>query len=270
MGLCLAAFFSGCRKTLELEYDNVPSKLVVNAEVSNVEMKVLLTRTSDMTEPMDNTPVKDAIVSIKGDDGFEEVLAFAEDGFYRSTTEAYGRPGVTYTLRIQCHDTICTAQSKMPGYVPVDSIVFSWVPILGDIEIRTVQMYLNDPQDEENFYYAKIVRDGDVMYRALYDDSGMKGEADNIMKGLMGKSEWEDAEKEKANGAEPEDDIVYVGDLLDFEVRMIDRDAYLYLSSLSTNTSSAVNPTTNLKGNGCLGYFSAFAVSMQSLVYQDN
>lgn len=269
LGLATLLTLGSCKKTLELDYDTVPRKLVIEGSVSNEEIKVFVTRTSNMTDTLDKTPVTTAQIEITGSDGYDEFLEAGEDGYYYSPKQAIGKAGVTYTLKLTENDTVCTAQSTMPNPIELDSAVFSWLPIMSDIEIRICNIYWKDPADESNYYLLNLYRNGELFKSNINDDSGMTGEVANMMLSIMSRNEWEDAEKKKKAGDDKiKEDIIYNGDTLVFDVRAIDLPTYLYYNSMSYNESSAINPTSNIKGDGCLGVFSAYYSSKRNMIYR--
>lgn len=267
--MLLTFMSSSCTKTLDIDYDNESPLIVVDGEVSNEGIIVHLSRTSNMTDTINIQGFGGATVSVSGSDGYSEQLAFRSDGWYHSPTKAKGKPGVTYTLRIQKGDTVCTAQSTMPDVVPIDSVRFRWMNIINNVNIRMLQIFYTDPQDTVNYYSTCIYRNGKNFKWTHNDDKGWSPFYNFQYIGIMGKEEADDAEKEKADKGTIKDDILYEGDKVVIELRNIDKGAYDYIYTASLNTSSAINPTTNLHGKYCLGYFSAFSLSKVELTYSN-
>ena len=249
-------FAASCTKTLDLDYDEIEPLLVVQGNVSNYGMKVFVGHHSNMRDTVNKDCYTDAEVSIAGDDGFSEKLEYA-DGYYVSPSNAKGVEGVTYTLHVKRGNKECYAESTMPTTVAIDSFKWDWLPIINDIEIRVLNIYLNDDPDVDNYYFLEMLRDGDIMKNAVASDFGLEPPFNYFNWGISSRNHLEDEEKERQKTGKRKKDILYVGDGISIRLRSIDWNAFHYLTTAEEN-EKGINPETNLKGENCVGYFSAY------------
>lgn len=265
-----AAASTSCEKTLDVDYDDISPLLVVEGNVSNEGVRVYLKETRDMTDSITQNWVTDATVSISGSDGYNETLVFGES-FYYSPSNYTGVPGVTYTLNVTHKDRHCTAKSTMPQATDIDSVWFKWVHFIGDVYIRTCYIHFQDDPTTSDYYMVTIRKNTelyhDILTQDVFDDRQMDETYNFIHKGIMSKNDWEDA---MSQPDVIQSDIIYPGDAGYVELRSIDIDAFKYLNSGEKNQSQAVNPKTNLVGNDCIGYFSAFYTSKSHFIYEND
>lgn len=272
LALLAAALFASCEKTLELEYDDADSNvLVVQGNVSNEGIYVYVNGLSSVTDSVRSNGVGDALVTVSGSDGYEEQLVFG-DGRYYSPTNATGVAGVTYTLHVKRGNSECYAKSTMPELTPIDSVEFKWMPIFADVNIFMLYIYLTDNPDSTNYYFYNVSRDGKNVEFHCAPDEGLSEKYNSFYIGLNSKKSWEENEKEKVelHGLEKKNRL-YGGNKFEVSLRTVDYNTYRYFSSGDFN-GNGVNPTTNLVGYNCLGYFSAYSVDklpMEMPMYED-
>lgn len=261
-----AAFFASCEKTLDLEYDNASDAImVVEGNVSNDGIYVYVNGLSNVTDSVNSKGLADAIVTVSGSDGYEEQLEFGE-GRYFSPTNAKGVSGVTYTLHVKRGNNECYAKSTMPELTPIDSVEFKWMPIFADVNIFMLYVYLTDNPDSTNYYFYNVSRDGKTVEFHCAPDEGLSDEYNSFYIGLNSEKSWKENEKEKQklHGLEKSNRL-YSGNKFEVALRTVDYNTYRYFSSGDFN-GNGVNPTTNLVGNNCVGYFSAYAVDKRTMV----
>lgn len=265
ISLLLVAAFSSCEKTLDIDYDDVEPLLVVQGNVSNYGIRVYVNNSSDMKDTINKAGLPDAEVILSGSDGYEEQLEFG-DGLYFSPSNAKGKPGVTYTLHVKHGGRECYAKSTMPEIVDIDSTCFKWMPIIGDVDIFMLNVYLTDKPDREDYYYCELLRDGKRVKRTYTSDSGLSDEYNYFYIGLISRNHWKTEEEEKAKTGKVEDYILYGGDRFTISLRNTTKEAHHFLTTGGDN-SDGVNPESNLVGDNCLGYFSVYAESRVDMVY---
>lgn len=256
---------AACTKTLEMDYDEIEPMLVVQGNVSTDGMLVYLRHHSNMADTMNKEGVPGALVTIAGSDGFEETLEYG-DGRYYSPSNAKGVPGVTYTLRVECEGKVCHAQSTMPAPVDIDSVRWDWMPIINDVSIRIAKVFLTDDPSTTDYYYLEMTRDGKVMKTGVSSDGGLSEAYNYFNWGMTSKNNQETEEEELKKTGKRKGDVLYAGDRLTISLRTLDWSAFHYFATVEEN-GKGVNPESNLQGEGCLGYFSAYGVSHANVVF---
>ena len=223
-----------------------------------------------MESQLESLFVNGATVTISGDDGYEETLEQDNDGRYISPTGAKGTPGTTYTLNITKGDTTCTANCKMPEPASLDSVKIEWNELISDFYLRTAKFFVGDTS-ANGFYQTIIHTNGEVFKWDLMSNEIDQGKNKYKLIGIMTKATWEDAEEDKKKGNNLDDyNVIYLDDEVVFELRALDENVYKFYSSLDENTNQAINPKSNIEGDGCLGFFSAYYSSSLKCIYTND
>ncbi len=266
LAIMAGALFASCEKTLELDYDKAGEEvLVVQGNVSNEGIYVTLNALSNVTDSVSTCGLDGAEVSVAGSDGYEETLVYG-DGRYYSPTNAVGVPGVTYTLHVKRGANECYAKSTMPNPTPIDSVRYKWLEMFGDVDIFMLYIYFNDNPDTEDYHLYSVERNGKTVRFYCAPDEGLSDVYNYRYIDLNTKLEWKEDEREKKefHGME-RTDVIYGGNSFNVSLRTVDKNTYRFFSSGDFN-GSGVNPTSNLVGNNCVGYFSAYSVDKRSMV----
>ncbi|MCB9047152.1 MAG: DUF4249 domain-containing protein [Chitinophagales bacterium] len=247
--------FASCTKVIDVNLDNTEPKIVIEANLAdNTGPNVVkVTRTIDIDKDNNFPGVSGAIVTMKDDAGYEEVLKEKEAGVYITNTP--GVQGRTYTLTVMIDGETYTAISKMPVKVPYDS--------LGQKEVMT----FDGPQLFPTVYYRDPVGTGNY-YRAIRYVNGI---ADGEL--YIESDEFIDGKHREAvlfNGQEKEE--LQPGDIVTVEMQCLDRQMYEYLlereeADGSSESAAPSNPTGNIS-NKALGYFSAHTSEIKVLDLQ--
>lgn len=108
--LILTFLLSSCEKELDIKYHDIEPLTVIEGELTPDGVRVTLTQTTPMDEPMDRTHLTDADVVLSDlTTGEEYLLTVGNDGVY--TSAAGGIVGHDYRLGdkgcgiLQCDDT---------------------------------------------------------------------------------------------------------------------------------------------------------------------
>ncbi len=236
--LCMA-----CKKEIDIDYHEVAPRYVVESCVTNKGMEAAISMTNNISDNTIGSKIDHAVIVVTGSDGSTTTLPSVGYGRYKA--EASGTPGVEYTIDIELdghHFTSSSVMQKMP-------VVNDFYFIRKDIMKRQFQMaklLIQDIPNEENFYLTQLFRNYKSLKLALKkDDTNPDGELQQLFTfGELGSDD---------------EDLLQEGDIVEVEVRTIDRKGYDYFYSLGTMDNTGSNPLPNFTGD-CLGYFSAYSV----------
>ncbi len=253
MLLALSASTS-CQKVITLNLQNVASKYVIEANVTDQPGPYTVTITKSVSFTQDNIypTVSGAIVVIK------DVTANATDTLKETTPGNYvtqtlvGVPMHQYSLYVNAANNIFTASNIMPQHVTMDTLYAQLSGFRGN-NYEVVPVY-SDPTPFGNYYHFVEVKNDTVM-PSIYirNDELINGRLINTPLGGGG------------NGGSR----IAPGDIVNIYLECIDSAIYQYYYGLqqseNQNSSSPANPISNISG-GCLGYFSAHTSSYGTIV----
>jgi hypothetical protein len=267
--IAIASSLISCEEPITLDLDQTPSKLVIEAQVTNRVgyQYVKLTRTADFYQTGKTPRVTNAQVIVRDDLG--NTFTFVHNprshadsaGIYIPQNRFAGEIGRTYTLRVDSEGETYTAQDKMVSVIPIDSLtqqISEDQEEDPDIEgkIYELLMFAREPQNEDNFYLFKFFRNDSLVFD---NDTDIYFTDDEFL-------------AEKIDGvATP----VYYGlnDLGRVEVFSLSRVGYIYYSdlwSLLNNDGGGMfgpipsSPRTNIS-NGAVGFFQVSAINSMEM-----
>lgn len=275
--LLLLLLTLSCQKEIELDYRDIEPVVSIEGRVTNEQVYVLITRTRSMNDSVKSRGIGGAVVTISSEDGTEQLVYDARDGYYRPASGMKGIPGRTYRLDVTLDGHQYAASSTMPRQAPIVSTQFIWQPLL-DNGMLMYEMWATDPEpDVRNYYWYRVDRrakdpkvrqkQGTDAYRwSSFDDRGAINA--RIYRDIMCVNE------EMMDGQDIEDDqlksILFDGDTITLQLMTIDRAMFEYYQSLSVGQRMGANPISNISG-GCLGYFAAGSVShADTVIYNKN
>lgn len=275
--LLLLLLTLSCQKEIELDYRDIEPVVSIEGRVTNEQVYVLITRTRSMNDSVKSRGIGGAVVTISSEDGTEQLVYDARDGYYRPASGMKGVPGRTYRLDVTLDGHQYAATSTMPRQAPIVSTQFIWQSLL-DNGMLMYEMWATDPEpDVRNYYWYRVDRrakdpkvrqkQGTDAYRwSSFDDRGAINA--RIYRDIMCVNE------EMMDGQDIEDDqlksILFDGDTITLQLMTIDRAMFEYYQSLSVGQRMGANPISNISG-GCLGYFAAGSVShADSVIYNKN
>jgi hypothetical protein len=169
-----AIFLAACEKTIDLQPEKQPAKLVVDGEIEEGEMPIVVLSnslgyfsTADLGTLL-NAFVHNARVSIS--DGTDSVLLKEYIGplgapfFYYSVDTTLpvsfrGRRGKTYTLRIETNGQMYKAMTSIPAHgKTIDSLWWKPLPRIADTPYVSVIAKITDPPGLGDYirYFVKI------------------------------------------------------------------------------------------------------------------
>lgn len=275
--LLLLLLTLSCQKEIELDYRDIEPVVSIEGRVTNEQVYVLITRTRSMNDSVKGRGIGGAVVTISSEDGTEQLVYDARDGYYRPASGMKGVAGRTYRLDVTLDGYQYAASSTMPRQAPIVSTQFIWQPLL-DNGMLMYEMWATDPEpDVRNYYWYRVDRrakdpkvrqkQGTDAYRwSSFDDRGAINA--RIYRDIMCVNE------EMMDGQDIEDDqlksILFDGDTITLQLMTIDRAMFEYYQSLSVGQRMGANPISNITG-GCLGYFAAGSVShADTVIYNKN
>lgn len=188
----VCAFFMACETVVEVDVPREAPKLVANAFINPDSL--ISVRVSKSKFVLDNAPLRTvdhANVSIFENDELKEQLAFLGEGLYSASFKP--SEGKAYTLRIAADGfESIEATTFIKNPVPIQEIQYDTISeeagssCIGDdctIFYYTnfkLNLKLNDPADEENFYEVEVFKKGiQVIYN--YDSVGNYYPVDSII-----------------------------------------------------------------------------------------
>lgn len=240
---------SSCEEVIDIDLDDVPSQLVIEANLTDegTPCTVKISKTMDFQDATQFLGVSGAIVILTDNAGNTDTLAMTTDGIYQSQN-IMGVSGTTYSLSVSVEGNTYTASSTMPQEVPMDTLETYY----GFGTNLVVPVY-EDPADVSNFYHFNLFVNGEKDATIFVQDDELS-DGNQISTPLFGG-----------------EDELETGDTITVEMQSIDAAVYLFYYSLSQNqggpngAAAPANPVSNFTG-GCLGYFSAYTTNQDTIV----
>lgn len=262
--ICSLIFLSlACEKTISLDPGQTPELYVVEGLITNVSNKhqIKITKSQGFNDSGVSPGVSGAEVVVVDDQGLVVEFSEAQPGVYRAKEAFAGEIGRTYTLTIKHQNQLFTASERMNTMGTVDTLLAQIDPEeQADPEdegrFYDVLVFMQEPQETENFYLAKFFRngqlenyDGDDVY--VFDDVAI-GEELSALPGPIYYAE---------------------GDVARTELYSLSRKAFRFYSDLYANitndggmfSSQPANVSTNLEG-GAIGYFQVSALDVDEVI----
>src|SRR5690606_26195855 len=169
--LVFFGIFISCEEVVEVELNDAPPRLVVEANLNvwengNSQASVRLTTTAPFFNN-DLPYVSDATVVITDENGQVFPFAYAENGIYISNMSPENE--INYTLTINYDDQIYTATEKLYA---VSQLEFVEQRNDGgftgeDIELKA---FFTDPIGEKNFYFFEGLSEGGDLLNVYSDE----------------------------------------------------------------------------------------------------
>ena len=241
IGICSILLLAACEKVIDLPLENEEPKIVIEGVVddSNYEQWVKVSQTTPFDSDSGPVFVSGASVRVIAPGG--RVVSYEESrpGYYMAQNFR-GVSGQSYRLEVSYNGAQYAASSTMPSKVSVDSIGFSQSTIL-DRSFRTINVLLQDPEDEENYYRFVLSSNRDDVQQAfIYNDKYNNG-------------------KKVIYNLNSVDMKLQAQDSIFLDVMTLDAPVYAYWKGIDGQNPGAANPANPPSNfsNGALGYFSA-------------
>lgn len=246
--LCCAS----CEKELDFKYHYIDPIPVIEAELTPDGIRVGITLTTPMAEPMDRTRLTDAEVMLENiTTGNNVALLPDSEGYFRDSTG--GVPGDEYRLTVVRGDCRYVAESVMYPPTEITGLSFSWIKMPYDHVAVLRCDFLDDPTTKLDCYWVKIYRNGEIYRWMEVDDRSAK---DGVKSVAMMTTRMDTEE-------EDEGDLLLAGDIVTVTVSQITPQMHEYLETLQNDS----NGTAMFTGDFCLGYFTAGSPVSASITF---
>ncbi|MEN8119741.1 MAG: DUF4249 domain-containing protein [Bacteroidota bacterium] len=260
---------SSCTEIMDMDLnDENNNRLVVEGTITD-ELKlhkVKLSRTSDYFL---NQPAKSelgAIVTISNEDTLFNLVDIDNDGVYHTDKELAGTPGKSYLLNVILADgNVHTAESFMKPVPPMDSIKYEYLK--SDIPFDesfyySINIFVQEPPSTGDCYQWELFIDG------VHDSDTLRNKnfvTDDFVNGVY-ISNWPVYQIK-------EEKIENDTSVIKLQMLSISKEEYNFKLAIlfETDFSGAgfSGPPANIPSNvsnGAVGYFSASAVTEDSLL----
>lgn len=253
-GVLMILLFAACEKVVDIKLKNSEPRLVIEGTVDDAgsPAKVSISKSVPFGEANTFPKVSGANVSIKDNLGNSFVLTETSAGIY-TNSNLQAVVGRTYFLSVILNGQTYTAQSTVPRKMPmkelvIDSEVASGPP--GSDLIKVVGTVYDDlPGFGDHAQVVQTINGQPDRLTHVTDDFYIDGGSLPFYATIG-------------------DIKLKAGDVVQHELRFIDRQVYKYLSALqviSDGNTIPDNPTSNISG-AVLGFFSAHTSEKKSIV----
>ncbi|WP_298481152.1 DUF4249 domain-containing protein [uncultured Maribacter sp.] len=164
----ISIFFS-CEDVIDLEVQTAPERLTIEASLDwekgtsgNNQTIKLSTSSAYFAENQDN-PVTNATVKVTNTNTLEEFIFTNENNGNYSTDSFNPIVNNTYDLEIVYNNETYTATESLKPVTDITRVEQSTDKGFDD-EILEVNVFFNDPEDEENYYLFKYKESGDLLF----------------------------------------------------------------------------------------------------------
>ncbi|MEW4925558.1 DUF4249 domain-containing protein [Algibacter sp. 2305UL17-15] len=238
--------FTSCTDVVDVDVPEAAPRLVVEAsidwekETQGNEQSIKLSMSTPYFDNLTNTDVAGASVKITNNTtNAEFVFSDTGNGIY-TTSSFVPVLNQAYTLEINYDGETYIAEETLTPVVDIDELSQSRIGGFND-EALEVDIFFNDPPNEENFYLFRFEEEGDILPELLaIPDEFTNG---NRMKVFFEKENDEDANQEEF---EP-------GDIAHINFYGISKQYFNYMDLLVEQYENADNPfgtiPASLKGN---------------------
>lgn len=252
--LCVAATLCtsliSCEKELDIKYHDIDPLTVIEGELTPDGIRVGITLTTPMDEPMDRTRLTDAVVTltdISSDASY--ALTADTDGYFCNSVS--GIAGHSYRLKVSRNGSIYEAEATMYAPTEITGLEFNWIKMPYD-HVAVLQGQFTDVPGCDS-YWVKIFRNNEI-YR--WSEMNGNGSVDGILT-FVAMTTRQDTDKDD------DSDVLYDGDVVTATVSAISRNMYDYLEALQNDS----NGPSMFTGDRCLGYFIATSPVSKTIVF---
>lgn len=241
---------SACEDIIDVNLNEADPRYVIDANIHNLTatQEIVVSQTVAFNSSSPYKPIDDASVVIEDDKGRSYTFQSIGEGKYQANDF---RPieNRNYTLSVNIGGEKFTATSFMPPYINVDSLSVVEDEVFDEMKY-SVNLKFNDPKDQDNYYkYSVSVNGKPFEFSRAFSDKFNDGLF--VTHQLTNK-----------------DNSLVVGDSVDVQRFIIDKNAYTYwseLQSINPGSAAPANPTSNIS-NGALGYFSVSSAKIYRFI----
>ena len=166
--LSLMGLLASCTDVVDVEVQQGPTRLVIQASLdwekgtTGNEQLVKLSTSTEFFDTTNNTAVTGASVSITNDtSGAEFIFTDQNNGEY-TTTEFVPVLNQSYTLNVVHDGENYTAQETLMPVTDITDLYQDREDGFDDEELE-LHVEFTDPANEENYYFFKFQREGDLL-----------------------------------------------------------------------------------------------------------
>jgi hypothetical protein len=241
---------TSCEKEIDLNLDESPQKYIIEAIVHDSlgDNYVIISKTRPFDDNGAIESVSNANVQIKDNQGNISNLYETSPGYYTDSALA-GIANRTYFLTVNVDDKVISASSNMRERVNIDSLTYEFESGMGGHEEGyRMKCYFTDPINIENFYRIKV-------FVGSKQQAGFISFTDEFFDGnstfypVRGSSFSE-------------------GEQVSIELLSIDEVNHRYFTAINASQGGDVpgNPISNLNHEDAVGYFGAYAKSINTTI----
>lgn len=245
--LILSLFLTACTDVVSVEVPFEGSKLVIEASLdwekgtSGNEQTIKLSLSSPYFNDTAaiNTVTGASVQVTNVNDGTVVVFNDENNGNY-TTTNFVPVLNNTYSLEVIYNGETYTAEETLYPLTGINNIQQSVEGGI-DSEVIDIEIFFDDPADEENYYLIVYYEQGDLF--PFLDDKSDEFRNGNTISDFFEKREDEDINQEPFEA----------GDVIEIELLSISKEYYEYIRLLRSQTDGGNNPfaaiPVTLKGN---------------------
>lgn len=242
---------SSCEKELDFEYHDIDPALVIEASLTDSGIKVSLTNTTPMDEPMNTTRITDAVVTLSDlTAGQTTTLVTDSIGYY--VNDNAGLPNHEYRIDVINGDRHYFTTGRMLQASRIKDTRFQWIKMPYDY-VAALQVSFTDIESDNVRYWVRVYRNGKAYSWSIYSQDHAK---DGIINAVIMTSR-------KDIEAEDDNSVLLDGDMVKVTVTPISLLMSDYLNALEADS----NGPRMFVGDFCLGYFSAAPVAKAEIIY---
>lgn len=245
-------FLTSCEKDLDFKYHSIDPIPVIEGELGPDGVRIAITLTTPMDEPMDLTRLTDAEVILDNlGDGTSVILRADNDGYFRDKTT--GIPGNQYRLNVELEGKHYDTTTMMYSPVEILAMEFNWIKMPYDHVAVLQVVFTDNPETRGDCYWVKLFKNGKIYKWMQIDDRG----ADTGFVTYTTMTSRMDTDEEDAGSA------LFDGDVMTCTVSPISKQMYDYLAALQNDSSGPAM----FDGDFCLGYFMATTTVSRSITF---
>lgn len=252
---------TGCIKEIEIDYQTVDKKYVIESVTNEFGSYVYISRTSDMDDLMDQTPLEASSVSVTSSQGVTYPLTLQSEGHYLSTNAVAQWAGEILTLDIEIDGNHFSSYSEVIAPPTIKSAEIFTAEAMGkNVYTFCVTATKGSDIEGDSYYVYTIYTEDQKIVWGVYKHDG-ENESPITMSIFFATNFSGEI---KATNAE--ETPISSGDVITLDLVAIDKRSYDYLNTLLLSSQSSSNPVDNFSG-GALGYYSAYMTNRWSLVF---
>ncbi|NOR34197.1 MAG: DUF4249 family protein [Bacteroidales bacterium] len=267
---------TACTEKIDIELDSTYARLVVEGAVTSDSLNhyILLSITSNYFSNRPSPKVQDAVVELSfGNETMQLIENDTVPGRYETPHAFRGTIGTSYDLNISQLDVdqdgqeeVYHASSTMPGGAVLEKIEIKYYssPVASGY---TVFMYLYHTAEIREWFGFKLIKNGILLsttleqYSVLSDEIFDSGYFPGFPVGFLSDDE--------------NDEVVYPGDTITFELNCIEQSYYNFVSEaqleIAGNFPLFSGPPSNVVSNidnGAMGTFTAYSIQRYSVIME--